>query len=247
MRLLSYVPRVLRLVWTASPPYTALTLLVTVLGTLSTPAQIWLSKVIIDRVAALLGTAPPAGMGVWSVLALPTTALILTLIIGDVCRSVSDNLETLLGTHVATYANYLMLQKAAALDISFYETPAFFDQLNLARNAIWRAHNLARLTVRSIGFLLSTITTLALLSTIHPLAVVVLFIVTAPHLLLRGRYAGMFFRLLNLQTPAQRMVDYLTSLLLSPDAIKEVRLFQLQWMTCDVPSVSASKISCATT
>ena len=46
--------RVFRLVWQASPRYTGMVLGLTVIGSLAAPAQIWLVKVIIDRVGLLL-------------------------------------------------------------------------------------------------------------------------------------------------------------------------------------------------
>ena len=45
-----YFPRVLKLIWDASPRYASLTLFLMIVSAAALPAQIWISKVIIDRI-----------------------------------------------------------------------------------------------------------------------------------------------------------------------------------------------------
>ena len=228
LRMQGYFLRVLALVWRANPAYALATLGLTIVGAMAGPAQIWLVKVLIDRVSALLLPGVANSPLDWTPLVVPMAALLAVLIVGGLCLSLAEHLHSLLGFHTATYVDYLILQKAAQLDIAFYETPGFYDQLSRVRGETWRAHNLARLSINIVSYSLSTLSILALLARIHPLAVVVLLLVSAPNLFIKSHYAKQIFSLWNLRTPAQRMVNYLTDLLISPEAIKEVRLFGLQ-------------------
>ena len=82
--------------------------------------------------------------------------------------------------------------------------------------------------LQMVGVTIATGTTLALLVRIHPLVIAVLLVVSVPNLIMRSHYASKMFNLWALRTPSQRMVGYLTGLLVARDAIKEVRLFALQ-------------------
>lgn len=228
LRIQGYFIRVLALVWRANPTYALATLVLTLVGAMAIPAQIWLVKITIDRVTTLIPTSVAGGFVDWSPLVPPVVLLLIILIIGDVSLSLSDHLQSLLGFHTATYTDFLILQKAAQLDIAFYESPDFYDQLDKARKETWRAHNLTRMTINMVSYTISTLSILVLLARIHPLAVLVLLVVSAPHFVIKSHYAKQIFGLWNLRTPAQRMVVYLTNLLVSPEAIKEVRLFGLQ-------------------
>ena len=77
----------LRLVWQANPRDMLLTMLLTIVGALATPTQIWLVKVLIDRVGALaqvtLTQGVPAESIEWTFLAAPLVALFGVLIMGD--------------------------------------------------------------------------------------------------------------------------------------------------------------------
>jgi ATP-binding cassette, subfamily B, bacterial len=217
------------LVWEANPRNTFLVLLLTTIGSLTVPAQIWLFKVIIDGIIDMLQSNRPLGSALdWNPMLIPIGALLVVLIVGELCRSISNSLYTLLGMQVDHYAQYKMLEKAAQLDMAFFETPSFYDRFHSAREQTFRAHNLARLSVEIFGLLLASGTSLLLLAGIHPLAVIVLLIVSTPHLLAKGRDANKMFVLWAYNTPSRRMIDYLASLLASRESIKEVRLFGLQ-------------------
>ena len=227
-RLAGYFPRVLALIWQASPIYGSAALGLTLLSALAKPAQIWLVKVIIDRVAGLLSAGAGDVAVDWTGVATPVAVLFAVLIIGDVSASLAEQMQSLLGFQTTSYADGLILGKAARLDIAFYETPGFYDQLERAREGTWRVHNLARQSIGLVSHGVATLSTLALLATLHPLAALVLVLVSSPNLVMKSRYAKRIFGLWNLRTPASRMVSYLSDLLISRDAIKEVRLFGLQ-------------------
>ncbi len=227
-QLLGYYPRVLHLIWAASPRYAFWAILLSSLSALATPARIWLTQMIIDRVLVLIKAQVPGLSIAWSGLLWPVGALVGALILGEVGQRVANAVEEILRFRVEHHARYLLLQKAAQLDIAFYESSEFFDQLDRAHNELARTMNLAKVTIDSIGQVLSLTATLGLVTRLHPLAGPLMVLVSVPQLIVSGQYAVTFFSLLNRNTPARRMADYLSNLLASRDAVKEVRLFGLQ-------------------
>src|SRR5881628_1033414 len=82
-------------------------------------------------------------------------------------------------------------------------------------------------TIDFIGAVISMVAMLVLLYRLHPLAVVVLLLASAPQGIVRSYYITRQFKLWTRYAPAQRMVDYLGHLLGSRDPVKEIRLFGL--------------------
>ncbi len=225
--ILGYYPRTLRLVWEASPRYTLVTLLATLLSGAVPPTQIWISKVLIDRITVALEARQLGNAFDWTILFAPLAVLFLVWVAGTIAQSVTETVSGLLVTRVDKHTKYLMLEKAAQLDIAFFETPSFYDQMESARRELWRATSLVSSGINVLGPILSLGATLVLLLRLHPLAVVVLLLTSAPHFLSQAYYASRLFSFYDRNTPAVRMVNYLDGLLGSRDAVKEIRLFDL--------------------
>lgn len=220
--------RVLQLVWGASPRYAFLATFFATLSALAAPAQIWLSKVIIDRIISAIQNRAPGAAIDWTALVLPMGVLLLVLLCAEVGRRMAESITLVLRFQVDHYVQQLLLKKAAQFDIAFFESSTFYDKLDLARRESYRTFNLALLATDSLGLLLSLLLTLSLVTQFHPLAAAVMVLLAIPQLIVSSQYAKELFALLNRQTPDRRMVDYLSEMLVERDAIKEIRLFGLQ-------------------
>ena len=138
-------PRVLKLVWKASPSYTLLTILLTVISSAVAPAQIWISKVTIDRVTESVRLFAQGIPVDWYAVLLPVGLIFLIWIVGGVCQSLTGGIREVWGFQVWIYGEHSILKKATQLDLAFYETPAFYDQMENARRDGYRIYNLAML------------------------------------------------------------------------------------------------------
>lgn len=225
--IIGYYPRTLRLVWEASPRYALVTLLATILSGAVPPTQLWISKVLIDRITVALEARQLGNAFDWTTLLAPIAVIFLVWVAGTISQSVAETASAVLVTLVGKRAEYLMLEKAAQLDMAFFETPSFYDQMESARRELWRANTLVSVGINALAPLLSLGATLVLLLRLHPLAVVVLLLTSAPHFLSQAYYASRLFGFYTRNTPAMRMVKYLDGLLGSRDAAKEIRLFDL--------------------
>ena len=223
----AYFPRSIKLVWQANPRCAFLVFLFSVLSGAAPAAQVWISKVVIDQVVENLKTFNGTAEFDWVSVLAPIAVAFLIWVVSGICRSVSVVLVDQVGFQTRAYAQQLILAKAATLDIAFYETPAFFDQMENARRESNRAHNLAVLSVMAISGVVSAVTMLGLLLKIHFAAVLVLLVVTAPQVIVGGHYSGRHYALLAGHTRNRRMADYLSGLLGSRHAVKEIRIFGL--------------------
>lgn len=225
-RLVGYYPRVLKLIWEASPRYALLAVVFSSAGAAAPVAQIWISKVAVDRIVEnvrIASSSPPDWL---SVLA-PLCLIFLIWAAGSICQSISSGIREILGYRVRIQAEYLLLKKAAELDIAFFDAPEFYDKLENARRENYRAHNLALLSFDFFSACLTFGLMMGLLAKLHPAAVVLLLLTSAPQVFISGYYAGRLFALEWGNTANRRMASYMSELLGSRDAVKEMRLFRL--------------------
>ena len=222
-----YFPRVLKLIWDASPRYASLALFLMIVSAAALPAQIWISKVIIDRIIEAIQASPSGTSPNWHAVLAPIGAIALVWVLGGISLSMSQSVRALLGFQVQNHLSYLILHKASRLDIAFYETPAFYDQMANAQRDIWRIQNLAYVCVDILGGALTLSMVMGMLFRLHPLAVLVLLLTSGPMVVVGGYYANRRYDLYTGRASAQRKVSYFSSLLGSRDAVKEIRLFSL--------------------
>jgi len=213
------------MVWEASPGYMFLAILLQVVSSAIPPVQIWTSKVIIDRVSEALQSQVTAFD--WYSVFVPIGIIFGVWAIGGACRTLSANANMLASMQFRNYADFLILKKATELDVAFYETPAFYDKMENALGNVGRAHDLVYNSLSFLRILLTLGAVLALLLQLHPLAIVVLLLTSAPHTIIRAYFAKQYYVMESSRMPAIRMARYLAGLLKSRDAVKEIRLFNL--------------------
>lgn len=227
VRLIRNYPRVLKLVWDTHPGHSVLAVLLTTGSALALPAQIWVTKLIIDRLAGYpLGPAPRSYVDWYSVLA-PVGILALVWAWGSVCQTLAGRTKELLSIQVRHHTEYLILHKATQLDIAFFEHPSFYDQMDMVRKEAYRTNNLAYRSLDFLGSLISLGAMLGLLFQLHPLAVGVLLLTSAPRAFLGGYFANRFYGLFVDRAAARRTAQYFAELISSRDTAKEARLFGL--------------------
>ena len=121
-----------------------------------------------------------------------------------------------------------MIDKAGALDVAFFETPRFYDQMHHANTQIYRLTNICHSTMSLVSQLFSVAAMMALLSILHPLAIVVLLATALPRVFMEGRMARRRFELNAELIRNDRLIDYMKRLLTARDSAKEVRTFRLR-------------------
>ena len=224
---LIYFKRTLELVWESSRFYVILTLFLTSVGAIVPTVQVWVSKLVIDRVAVSIQQAQLGTSLDWNSLFSPIIFIFVVWIIGSFCHSLGNGAREQLGFRSMVYSEYLVLKKVSVLDLAFFDHPDFFDKMDNARKENFRAYNLANLTISLIQEIISLTAMLWLLFHIHLAAAAILILTSAPQVLLSGYYAGRRFSLVGTNTRDRRMASYLSDLLGSRDTAKEIRLFGL--------------------
>ncbi|HUZ87552.1 MAG TPA: ABC transporter ATP-binding protein [Candidatus Baltobacterales bacterium] len=244
------LPRVLRLVWDASPSTTLTLFIATALAGVIPAAAAFTSKLLInavvqgivlnrthavDRVtlAAIggpssLGPLPEpvfTAVGMLVFLAIVQLALFaLTSFLGTI-RNIT---QQLLQNSVAVRIQLMVMEKAASLDLQFYEDPASYDLLRRAQNdSINRPVIMISTAFGLVQTLLTFATMIALLLGVSPLLALLALVSPIPAFIADTRYGWRGYNIARWGSRLLRRMNYMVTLVTTDSFAKEVKLFGL--------------------
>ena len=219
----SIMPRVFAFLWEVSPTLFVTLILILLFNAFAPAAMAWLSmKVIVDGVVA----AATTGSG-WFDLTVPVAAVFVIWTANAALGSADVVVRRLLQQKTEILESVKLLNKAGSLDISFFETPRFYDQLHQAVEQRWTVHYVANQSLGLLQCVVSLTALLSLLSVLHPVAIVVLLATALPSLLMQGYFAKQRNDYFDEIVPGSRVQEYIHDLLTSRQAANEVRIFSL--------------------
>ena len=217
------VPRIFRYLWRMDPGLLTIQCVLMVVTALVPAAIVYMTKVIIDAVLAAAGQEIN-----WMVVFQPV-AVIFALWIGQALLDAVGNYAQSLFSERIWYAGYRdVIDKAGALDVAFFETPRFYDRLQHANTQLYRLSNICFSTMSLLSQVFSVAAMVALLSILHPLAIVVLLATALPRVFMEGRMARRRYELNAELIRNDRLIDYMKRLLTDRDSAKEIRTFRLR-------------------
>ncbi len=222
VRALKNVPQVLHFVWESGPSVVFWNIAIRVLVAFLPVGIGIIGRYIIDGVNRIRmhQSLPPHFW--WLVGA----EMALAVITGIMLRAV-DYFDNLLADRYTHHVSVEVMRKAAALDVTVYEDPVFYDRLERARvqatdrlAMIQQMGRLIQQTVTAIAFS-------AVLIKYSPSLLLLLVAGIVPAFLGESHFAFLTYAKNFRQTPARRQMDYLRQLGGSKEAAKELKLFNL--------------------
>ena len=219
---LPYLLCAVSLVWDAARPWTIAWAALLLIQGLLPIATIYLSRALVDSLVAALdgGSIQPAL--IWVGL------MALVMLTNEILGSLSTWVRAAQGERVSNHIYGLIHEKAIGLDLGFFETPAFYDQLHRARvDALNRPaallENLGGLAQNSI----TLVAMAAVLLSFGPWIPALLLVSTLPALLVVARYTLRFHQWRVKNTANERRTRYYDWLITWHESAAELRLFSL--------------------
>lgn len=226
LRQLVHLPRTLRLIWAASPGWTAAWLLLLLLQGLLPVASIYLTSQLINQLVDLL--PQPGSLERFRPAAPLIGGIGLLFVLARVVDNVSTWVRVAQSELVYDRISALVHAQSVAVDLAFYETPAHHDHLYRARGDAGR-RSLALLDSCG-GLLQNGVTMLAMVTILVPYGVwvpIVLVLSTLPAFYVLLRTNQQHHDWWERSTPAHRWTQYYETMLTSPTTAAELRLFKL--------------------
>jgi ATP-binding cassette subfamily B protein len=239
------LPRVLRLVWDASPAITVGLFAVTVVAGVIPAVSAYTSKLLVN--AVVLGIqvhADPSKVadtirftfGPWKTPTFTTVngiiflAILQLLIFALIAfLSTARNItQQLLQNAVSMRIQLMVMEKAASLDLAFYEDPASYDLLRRAQtDSINRPVLMISTAFGLVQTALTFATMIALLVLVSPLLALLALLSPVPAFIADTRYGWRGYNIARWGSRLLRRMNYLVTLLTTDSYAKEVKLFGL--------------------
>lgn len=214
--------RTIALIWSITKGRVVYVLLLTVLESAVFMGSLYIFKMLID-ILALPDRSEKSGLAMMY-LAAAGLATITFLI----CKALSAYFTQKQAALINEYVDDKIHSMAVDLDLSFYESPAYFNTLNRAKSAgpqrpaaiLWDLFGIAKngMMLIALGITLIYISWVLL-----PLIVV--FVI--PTLFVRLKFADRLYEWQILKTPLERKSRYLSGLITGEVAAKEIKAFNL--------------------
>jgi ATP-binding cassette, subfamily B, bacterial len=222
LRALRNVPPVLHFVWESGPAVVFWNIAIRILVAFLPVGIGIIGRFIIDGVNRIRLHQPLPQHFWWLVAA----EMALAVITGILSRSV-DYFDNLLADRYTHHVSVEVMRKAAALDVTVYEDPVFYDRLERARvqatDRLAMIQQMGRLIQQTVGAVAFS----AVLLKYSPFLLLLLVIGIIPAFLGESHFAFLTYAKNFRQTPLRRQMDYLRQVGGSKEAAKELKLFNL--------------------
>ncbi len=218
------IDRSIRLVWQASPKWTAINLAIIFIQGLLPLLLLYLMKLIIDTISSALSFPDP-------LVALGEIALLITLaglayLVNSAASSLSTYASNVQSITVRDHIYNRIHEKSAEVDLAYYENPTYFDTLHRAQlEGPYRPQRILNGLVQVCQNAISFMAMIGLLFLFHWSIAILLFIAALPGVVVRLVYAKKEDNWQREHTAEQRKASYLNWILTSEECAKEVRLY----------------------
>ncbi len=238
------LPRVIRLVWDASPAVTLGLFAATVVAGLIPAVSAYTSKLLINAVVhgiVVRNSKPPIAdvvkldFGLWhpafstvdAIIVLAVLQLLIFALIAFL-STVRNITQQLLQNAVSMRIQLMVMEKAASLDLAFYEEPASYDLLRRAQtDSINRPVLMISTAFGLVQTALTFVTMIALLVLVSPLLALLALLSPIPAFIADTRYGWRGYNIARWGSRLLRRMNYLVTLLTTDSYAKEVKLFGL--------------------
>ena len=240
------LPQVLRLVWEASKPTTialfATTALSGLIPTLSVGLTLMLTNAVKNGIDVhqqhlpdrlVLSTLGVPWLPDWSfsVMGMIVFLAVLQLVIfaiSALLNTLRNISQQLLQNSVSMRIQLMVMEKAASLDLPFYEDPASYDLLRRAQNdSINRPVLMIATAFGLLQTMLTFVTMVAVLIAVSPILAVLALASPIPAFIADTRYGWRGYNIARWGSRLLRRMQYLVSLVTTDSFAKEVKLFGL--------------------
>ncbi len=199
----------------------------------------WITKDLLNAVAALLATPmgemPPIGeflresfagrfQNVTFLLIFQFVYLFLNRLLGRL-SALTNNLS---GELLINHIKLKIMGKAKSVDMASFVRPSFYAKLeNANREAGQRPLSILRASFDMISALISAVSFIVILFSLHPLAPLIIILMSLPGAIVNCVFRNRSFRYIRRHSKERRKMEYFSSQLVDKDKAKEVRIMGL--------------------
>ncbi|MFJ7669393.1 ABC transporter ATP-binding protein [Lysinibacillus sp. NPDC097195] len=208
------------LFWEASKFYSIILFIIIPFQAILPSLTIWFSKGLIDAIST-------TDTIVYSIIIFFVICWIVVSFMNAILGPLEMTFQGLMTDKLIAKLNKSLMDKSSAIKgLYYFENPEFYDDIQvLEQEAAWRPVNLIVFTSGMISSVLTGISMLLLLTNFNIWIACIIFIAIVPQAIVTYRLQKEAFETLVINSPEARKMQYYSSVMLSKEHIKEVKLY----------------------
>ncbi len=218
--------KILRLIWKCSKFNTSLSLLVTIIEGAILPLNMISMKFFIDSVTKAL--AAGGGNKTLNDVFLWLAVQFLITISGQLITQLNGYLQDCQSRLLNTYISKLLIEKTNELDISYFEDPSFYDNIEKTNNeSISRTMAILETLMQLIKSLSTLAGAVSIVFSLNPIILLLSFLTTIPMFIVNIKLSRKRYDIFTERMQEARFARYLQSMIMHYNNIKEIKLYRL--------------------
>ncbi len=186
--------------------------------------NMYIMKSIIDKLASIFSNTFSLDEALRSIIILLCIFTMLKIFL-EFLQNYIQKLNELQVQNLLTYINLQLMKKSVQIDISYFDTPKSFDELNQSRQNAHSMHQMVFATTNTISTVFFFITNLILALNVNWWISLLVFLFIIPKYAFQHKMEKKNYEFEKSQFRESRFAGYLYSLLFDKPAAKEIRLF----------------------
>jgi len=225
---------IIGLVWQSAPLMLVLLALLCVADGVLPVVGAYISKDILNEIAALIGTVSKSGELTHDVFVLMEPVIILFvcyfiyMFVNRTLGRLNGMITAIAGEKVSNHIKMKIVTKARDVDLRSFDNPEFYEKLeNANREAGMRPLHILSATFSVISSVISAASFVAVLAMLSPIAPVLIICAAIPGAIVNYVYRRRHFKYLRRHSKERREMNYYSELMVNKDMAKEIKILGL--------------------
>jgi ATP-binding cassette subfamily B protein len=211
--------------WKASRPCVLARLVLEIIESFQPLVQLYMGKLIIDLIvrAVQSGKAPEIFPSIVFMIGLLTAVNVFVSVIRKVKELAIGIHQDLISNHI----NQAVMLKASELDISFFDSPDFYNELLNAYRDKRAIESMSWFVFSFVRSFIQLIAVIVVLSTLNPLLTLLFICLGIPAIVIEKRFTAFSYNWNRGQAPEERKMSYIERVMTDRAFSKDTRIFDL--------------------
>ena len=221
------------LVWESAPLMLILMMLFCIVDGILPVVGAYISKDILNVIADLIGASDTGSIKddilvVMEPLVWLMIAYFIYLFLKKIITRLNSMVTSIAGELVVNHIKLKIILKAREVDLASYDRPEFYEKLeNANREAGMRPLHILSATFSLVSYLISTVSFVAVLATLTPIAPVIIVCAAVPGAIVNYIYRNKNYGYIRRHSKERRAMNYYSMLMATRDMAKEIRILGL--------------------
>ncbi len=212
----------LGLLYNANRKVFALLMTMNLFVTVAPIALLALSREILNKIVASISNSG-AGNGLFLLIVVYFMFNIILGFVNDYVMKVSNVTTQELIKHI----NINLMDKSTSMDISYFDIPQLYDEMNISRNNARELHKIVFSITRMVSSIVKLVSSLILACTINVWFILLAVIAVVPKYLFKRKFELNAYNFDKAQAKDNRRIGYIYSLFFSRDTAQEMRYYNV--------------------